>query len=118
MVRGRPDGGFGLDLRYFRHLSGGGDMTWEGGSPELGPIHTPALEELLGPARHPGEELTQRHKDLAASLQQVYEERFFALVRALQKRTRLRRLTLAGGCAMNSLANGKLFARTDVQDVY
>ncbi|HKH43095.1 MAG TPA: carbamoyltransferase C-terminal domain-containing protein [Thermoanaerobaculia bacterium] len=118
VVPARPDGTFVLDLRYFRHLSEGVDMTWEDGSPELGRIYTPALEELLGPARRPDEELAQRHKDMAASLQAVYEERFFALVRALQKRTGLPRLALAGGCAMNSLANGRLFDRTDIKDVY
>jgi carbamoyltransferase len=118
LVSPRADGTFALDLRYFRHLSEGVDMTWEDGAPELGTIYTPVLAELLGPARRPGEELTQRHKDLAASLQAVYEERFFALVRALQRRTGMKRLALAGGCAMNSLANGKLFDRTDVEDVF
>jgi carbamoyltransferase len=118
MVPARPDGTFRLDLRYFRHLSEGVDMTWNDGAPVLGPLFTPALEELLGPARNPQDELEQRHKDLAASLQQVYEERFFTLVRALQKRTGLAKLALAGGCAMNSLANGKLFDQTGVQDVY
>ena len=118
MVPPLPDGTFALDLRYFRHLSEGVDMTWEDGSPELGLVYTPALAGLLGPPRPPGEELTQRHKDLAASLQKVYEDRFFALVRALQRRTGLKRLALAGGCAMNSLANGKLFDRTDVEEVY
>jgi carbamoyltransferase len=112
------DGTFKLDLRYFRHLREGVDMTWEGGEPKLGAVFSPALEELLGPARTPQDALEQRHKDLAASLQQVYEERFFALVRALTRRTGLRRLTLAGGCAMNSLANGRLFAQTDIEEVY
>jgi carbamoyltransferase len=118
LVPPRPDGTFVLDLRYFRHLSEGVDMTWEDGSPELGQVFTSALAELLGPPRRPGEELTQRHKDLAASLQAVYEKRFFALVRALQRRTGLKRLALAGGCAMNSLANGRLFDRTDVEEVF
>ena len=118
LVPPRPDGSFALDLRYFRHLSEGVDMTWEDGSPELGVVYTPALAGLLGPPRRPGEELEQRHKDLAASLQEVYEERFFALVRALQRRTGLGRLALAGGCAMNSLANGRIFDRTDVQEVF
>jgi carbamoyltransferase len=118
VVPALPDGTFRLDLRYFRHLSEGVDMTWDDGAPVLGPLFTPALEELLGPARRSGEELTQRHKDLAASLQRVYEERFFALVRALQKRTGLKRLALAGGCGMNSLANGRLFMKTDVEEIY
>jgi len=118
VVPAKDDGTFRLDLRFFRHLSEGVDMSWEDGAPTLGQVYTPALQELLGPARRPGEELTQRHKDLAASLQQVYEERFFALVRSLQKRAGLKRLALAGGCAMNSLANGKLFAETGVEEVY
>jgi carbamoyltransferase len=118
VVPALPDGTFRLDLRYFRHLSEGVDMTWNDGAPVLGPLFTPALAALLGPARRPGEELTQRHKDLAASLQRVYEERFFALVRALRKRTGLKRLALAGGCAMNSLANGRLFTATDVEEIY
>jgi carbamoyltransferase len=118
IVPPRPNGAFALDLRYFRHLSEGVDMTWEDGAPELGTIYNPALEELLGPARRSGEELTQRHKDLAASLQEVYEDRFFALVGHLQRRTGLKRLALAGGCAMNSLANGKLFDRTGVEEIF
>lgn len=118
VVPALPDGTFRLDLRYFRHLSEGVDMTWDDGAPVLAPLFTPALERLLGPARRAGEELSQRHRDVAASLQRVYEERFFALVRALLRRTGQRRLALAGGCAMNSLANGRLFERTDVEDVY
>jgi carbamoyltransferase len=118
VVPALPGGTFRLDLRYFRHLSEGVDMTWEDGAPVLGPLFTPLLEDLLGPARRPDEELAQRHKDIAASLQQVYEERFFALVNALHGRTGLKRLALAGGCAMNSLANGKLFDRTDVEEVF
>lgn len=118
VVPARADGSFTLDLAYFRHLSAGVDMSWDDGEPRLGMVFTPKLAELLGPARAPRAELEQRHKDLAASLQAVYEARFFALVRALQKRTGLKRLALAGGCAMNSLANGKLFERTDVEEVY
>jgi carbamoyltransferase len=114
----RPDGSFVLDLSYFRHLAEGVDMTWEGGEPRLGDVFTPKLEELLGPRRRPQDEIEQKHKDLAASVQAVYEERFFALVQAVVRRTGLRRLTLAGGCGMNSLANGKLFDRTDVRDVF
>ena len=118
VVPAKGDGTFRLDLRYFRHLSEGVDMSWNDGAPALGTVYAPLLAELLGPARRPDEPLADRHRDLAASLQQVYEERFFALVRALQRRTGLKRLTLAGGCGMNSLANGKLFDRTDVEDVY
>ena len=76
------------------------------------------MAELLGPARDPGAELTERHNDLAASLQAMYEEAFFHRVNWLQKKTGLKALCLAGGCAMNSVANGKIFAKSDFRDVF
>jgi carbamoyltransferase len=118
LVPARDGGTFRLDLHYFRHLSEGVDMTWEDGEPILGDVFTPVLETLLGPRRRPQEEIEQRHKDVAASLQAVYEERFFALVRETVGRTGLKKLSLAGGCAMNSLANGRLLEHVDVDDVY
>jgi carbamoyltransferase len=118
LVPGRANGAFRLNLDYFRHLSEGVDMTWEDGSPALGQVYSRKLEDLLGPARREDEELDQRHKDLAASMQRVYEERFFALVRRVLKRAGSDRLCLAGGCALNSLANGRLFDQTDVREVF
>jgi carbamoyltransferase len=118
LVPARPDGTFRLDLRYFRHLSEGVEMTWDDGAPEVGLLFTSELDALLGPRRARGDELEQRHKDLAASLQAVYEDRFFALVRRALDLAGSRRLALAGGCALNSLANGKLFDRTDVEEVF
>lgn len=118
LVPARGDGSFALDLTYFRHLTEGVDMTWEEGSPTLGTLFTPKLEELLGPARNSAAELTQREKDIAASMQAVYEERFFDLVRKTLTATGSKRLALAGGCALNSLANGKLFERTDVREIF
>ena len=119
LVPAAADGKFQLDLRYFRHLREGVEMTWANGEPELGVIYTEELERLFGkPTRKRDDELDQFHKDLASSAQRVYEERFFALVRELQKRTGMKKLTLAGGCALNSLANGRLFEHTDIQDVY
>ncbi|HVN31925.1 MAG TPA: carbamoyltransferase C-terminal domain-containing protein [Thermoanaerobaculaceae bacterium] len=118
VVPSRPDGTFVLDLRYFRHLSEGVDMTWDAGEPTLGDVFTPELEKVLGRRRHPAEEIEQRHKDIAASLQAVYEERFLVLVREVLRRTGMKRLTLAGGCAMNSLANGRLLEKVDLDGIF
>ena len=113
------DGQFRLDQKYFRLLRKGVDMTWEEGEPYIGPILTPALESLLGhPPRQTDQELTQFYRDVAASTQALYEQRYFALVRSLQRMTGLKKLALAGGCALNSLANGKLFENTDIEDVF
>ena len=118
IVRLEGDGQFTVDLAYFVHAGEGATMSWENGEPVIGALWSKALVELLGPAREPGSELTERHHDLAASLQAMYEEAFFHRVNWLQKKTGLTALCLAGGCAMNSVANGKLFAKTRFRDVY
>lgn len=107
-----------LDLSYFTHWSGGMTMTWNDGEPEIGRVFTPKLEQLLGPARQSQEPLDARHEAIAASLQRVYEECAFRILRALHTRVRNPRLCLAGGCAMNSVANGKVRAETPFTDVY
>jgi carbamoyltransferase len=118
IVRLTDDGRFELDLDYFRHASEGVTMSWEDGEPTLGPLWAPPLEGLLGPARQQGAELTDRDRDLASSLQALYEEAFFHRVNWLHKRTGLTTLCLAGGCAMNSVANGKLFRQSGFKDVF
>jgi carbamoyltransferase len=112
------DGRFALDLSYFRHWSEGVSMTWEDGAPVLGRAFTPKLEALLGPARRPDEPLTARHEAIAASLQAVFEEAALHVLTALHRRTGLSRLCLAGGCAMNSVLNGKIRERTPFREVY
>jgi carbamoyltransferase len=114
----KNDGGFRLDLAYFRHATERVEYVWAGGEPSVGTLYTPALEELLGPARRPEADLTQRHRDIASSVQAVYEEAFFNLLNHVHARHGSDRLALAGGCAMNSVANGKVPLRTQYKQVY
>jgi carbamoyltransferase len=93
-------------------------MTWDDGEPTIGPVYTPRLEALLGPARQPDAPLEGRHEAIAASLQAVFEEAVTHVLANLHRRTRLGRLCLAGGCAMNSVMNGKIRERTPFQEVY
>ena len=113
-----PDGRFALDLSYFTHWSDGAQMTWEEGPPTIGRVFSARLEEELGPARRPGDPLEPRHEAIAASLQVVFERAVFHILTALHARTKLRDLCLAGGCAMNSVANGKIRERTPFERVY
>jgi carbamoyltransferase len=76
------------------------------------------LERLLGPRRQPAEQLDQRHHDIARSAQAMYEEAFFHLLNVLHGRTGRTDLALAGGCAMNSVANGKVRRMTPFRRVY
>lgn len=118
IVRLKDDGGFELNLDCFRHHRESVSYTWDGGSPECGIMYSPALEELLGPARKKDEPLDQRHKDIARSVQAMYEEAFFHLVNTLHKRHGGENITLSGGCAMNSVANGKVARHTPFKRVY
>ena len=118
LIRLTSGGGFEIDLSYFRHHTEGVRMTWDDGEPTMGPVYTPKLETLLGPARKPEDPLEPRHEAIAASLQAVYEEAAFHVLRALYIRMRLPRLCLAGGCAMNSVANGKIREQTPFREVF
>lgn len=113
------DGGrFELDLRYLRHWNEGVEMEWDEGYPTLGIVYGKAIESLLGRPRQPGEPLTEREENIAHSLQVVYEECAMHVLNGLYERTRNPRLCLAGGCAMNSVANGKIRERTPFRRVY
>ncbi|MEO8578300.1 MAG: carbamoyltransferase N-terminal domain-containing protein, partial [Gemmatimonadales bacterium] len=112
------NGNFELTRKYFRHWDEGVSMEWEGGIPTMGPLYTDALDGLLGPARAKGEPLTSHHEDVARSLQAVYEECAFHVLNNLWEKTKNPRLCLAGGCAMNSVANGKVRDETPFTDVY
>lgn len=118
IVKLLPDGTFELDLQYFQHHSEGVSMVWNDGQPTIGCVYTSALEELLGPKRSVGEALSQRDWDIAASGQAMYEEAFFHLLEHIAKATNETNLALAGGCAMNSVANGKIFERSKFKNVY
>ena len=92
----KDDGSFRLNQRYFDYCTGL-KMTNEG------------FAELFGvPARKPEDRLEQIHMDLAASIQSVTEEAILRLVHSLASETGARNLCLAGGVALNCVANGKV----------
>jgi carbamoyltransferase len=92
----KPDGSFRLDLSYFDYCTGL-RMTND------------KFDALFGgPARRPDEPVTQRHMDLAASMQAVLEEAVLRLTRSIAAETGLKNLCLAGGVALNCVANGKV----------
>ena len=92
----KPDGSFRLDMSYFNYCAG---LTMTNGK----------FSELFGAAvRGPDELLAPFHMDVAASIQAVLEEAVLRLTRDLAKQTQSRNLCLAGGVALNCVANGKL----------
>jgi carbamoyltransferase len=92
----KDDGSFRLNLDYFEYCTG---LTMTNGK----------FDALFGgPARQPEDPLTQREMDLAASIQLITEEVVLRLARSIARETGERNLCLAGGVALNCVANGKL----------
>lgn len=118
VIQTNADGTFNLDLDYFRHVRERVDYEWDGNSPKVGRLWTEKFEELLGPARKEGVPLGQHHKDIAHSLQATYEKVLFHMLGILNARHGIDNLCLAGGCAMNSVANGKIARYTPYRNIY
>jgi carbamoyltransferase len=118
LVKLAEDGGYRLDLQYFRHHREKIAYEWENGIPAFGNLYSTALETLLGPARKPDAPLEQYHRDLARSVQGMYEEAFFHLLNRLHETYPCDALAVAGGCGMNSVANGKVRLHTPFRQLY
>ncbi len=102
----KPDGSFRLDLSYFDYCVGL-RMTNE------------KFDALFGgPPRKPEERVTQREMDLAASIQAVTEEAMVRLTRSLAAETGIRNLALAGGVALNCVANGKILRDGHFENIW
>jgi carbamoyltransferase len=113
------NGGFQLDLSYFKPLgSNQGMQVLPDGTVRLARHFSDRMEKLFGEPRQPHAEITQREMDLAFALQHRFEEVFFHLLNQLHRRVPLEDLAIAGGCALNSVANGKLFDRTPFRRTY
>ena len=102
----KPDGTFRLDQTYFNYCTGL-TMTSE------------RFDNLFGgPPRKPEDRLTQREMDLAASIQAVVEEAVLRLTRGLAKENRSKNLCLAGGVALNCVANGKVLRDAAFENIW
>ena len=96
LMDAKEDGTFRLDQSFFDYCTG------------LRMTNRKFSELFGGPPRAPDEPLTQRHMDLAASIQKVTEEVVLRLTRSLARETGITNLCLAGGVALNCVANGKV----------
>jgi carbamoyltransferase len=118
-IVGLRNGNFQLNLDYFKPLgSNQGMELLSDGTVKLAPHFSRQMEKLFGPPREPHAEITQRDMDLAYAMQHVFEEVFFDLLNKLHHAVPVENLVMAGGCALNSVANGKLFSRTPFRQTY
>jgi len=102
----REDGSFWLNLKYFNYHTG---LTMTNG----------AFHQLFGgPPRGTEEKMTQRHFDIAASVQRFLEEVVLAMGRHVHARTGEENLCMAGGVALNCVANGRLLREGSFKDIF
>jgi carbamoyltransferase len=110
---------FQLDLDYFKPLgSNQGMQVLPDGTVRMARHFSDRMVKKFGKPREPHTEITQRDMDLAYGLQHRFEEIFFHLLDGLHKKVPSEDLAMAGGCALNSVANGKLFDRTPFRRTY
>jgi carbamoyltransferase len=118
IVKHKDDGSFELKLDFFQHHRQPIGYEWDGDSPKISRLFSDALIDLLGPVRKKDEPLNQKHRDIARSTQDCYERSFFHMLNNLYKSHGVKNLTIAGGCGMNSVANGKVHLHTPYENIY
>lgn len=101
----KEDGSFRLNMKYFSFR-------------ESFTMWSKKFEDLFGLPRKDDERISQRHKDIAASLQFVTEDAYFGMLNYLHELTRSQNLCIGGGVALNALANGKIYEKTPFKNVY
>jgi carbamoyltransferase len=109
---------FKLDLKYFSHNKKKIFFIDKNGAPIFENLYSDDLIKLLGPERLKNDEVSKKHKDIASSTQAVFENILFNLLNDIYKKYKIKNLDLSGGCAMNSVANGKIIKNTPFENVY
>src|SRR5437867_1110899 len=107
------DDGMELNPRYFMPFGSNQGMSVDdSGEMIIHRHYSDYVVELFGQPREPYSELTQRDMDLAFGLQRVFEHTYMHLLNLLHRMVPVERVAMAGGCALNSVANGILFQQT------
>ncbi len=114
----KEEEGFKLNLKFFNHHKGKILEQNKYNQAVYRDLYSEKLISLLGKPRSEREQINQEHMDLAKSIQFVYEDTFFHLLKILNKKYKYKNLSLSGGCAMNSVANGKIFANSQFKNIY
>ncbi len=101
----KEDGSYSLDMSYFTYHY----RMW---------MTSKKFEQEFGPRRTKESKVEEHHSNLAASLQKVFEDVLFKMLRHLHKEIKCDNLVMAGGCALNSVANGKITKNTPFKNIW
>tara|TARA_A100001234_G_scaffold214896_1_gene219005 strand:- start:265 stop:2010 length:1746 start_codon:yes stop_codon:yes gene_type:complete len=118
IILSQKNGKFELNLDYFKFHKENFNYRWENGKVEIDDLYSSKIFDLLGSERKKEEPLTDFHKDIAHSTQKVYEEVFLNILNNLYDTYQNKNICIAGGCGMNSVANGKIKNNTKFKNVF
>lgn len=105
LIQVKKDGSYKLNMDYFSFR-------------ENFSMWNKRFEKLFGKPRLDAALIQQRHRDIAASIQQVTENIYFKMLNHLYDITKTKNLCIGGGVALNALANGKIYSRTPFKNIY
>ena len=113
------NGEFSLNLDYFNHHKENTNYSWENSQPYSKKLFSNKIYDLLGPGREKNDVISDYHLNIASSAQKIYEKALFSILSYLEKKyPDIKNLTLSGGCAQNSLANGKIRNQTSFENIF
>jgi carbamoyltransferase len=118
LIKYNYEGDFELNLDFFTHHTSKFKYSLNNKSPFFSKIYSENIMEVLGCPRLKNQHISSYQKDLAASLQKVYEEIFFLKLNSIYKKYNNQNLVLSGGCIHNSVANGKIKNNTSFKNIY
>jgi len=114
----KNNGEFQLNLKYFNHHKKKLSYSWDNVCPVTNNLLNEKINSIFGSPRRSDEALTDHHKNIAASVQRIYENALFNILNFIYKKYKINNLTLSGGCAQNSLANGKILNNTNFTSLF
>ena len=118
IINQRSDCKFNLNLDYFNHHKKDIVYNWKNSQPKQKILFSDKIFDLFGESRGENEPIVEQHKNIASSVQKTYEDILFNLLNNIYKKYKIKSLTLSGGCAQNSLANGKIISNTQFSSLF
>jgi carbamoyltransferase len=118
IIKQKNDHEFFLNLEYFVHHRENIYYSWDNTVPKQKNIFSNKILQLFGNPRNKEEVINEEHKNIAASVQKVYEDILLNIINYIYKKYKINNLTLSGGCAQNSLANGKILSNTPFSSLF
>lgn len=118
IIKQKNDHEFFLNLEYFIHHRENIYYSWDNTVPKQKNLFSNKILKLFGNPRNKEEVINEEHKNIAASVQKVYEDILLNIINYIYKKYKINNLTLSGGCAQNSLANGKILSSTPFNSLF